>query len=517
MDSAANGSKKDSQSNLAEFANPKPSALIASFRAFGYDTRTAIADLIDNSISADARNIWVNFFWSGESSSLTILDDGVGMDLGQLINAMRPGSISPLDSRRPEDLGRFGLGLKTASFSQCRQLIVATKKAGSSTYTRSWDLDHVLSSDNWQLVIPNISENNLLFKRFKTLKSGTLIIWEKMDRITEGLKIDNQNDLKIFHDIIDGVSEHLSMTFHRFMTEKGGIKFYINDNLIEPWDPFLQCHPATQDIVDEQWPFNNEIVKVEPFVLPHHSKLDKKTHEIAAGPKGWNAHQGFYVYRNKRLLVPGSWLNLGLKKEEHYKLARILIDIPNTLDSEWQIDVRKTVARPPPGIKDELKRIANFTRKRASDVYRHRGKDISRNFSSQNYHVWKKIWKNEKFFYHINRKHPLVEELTVKNQNNSKEVNTLLKLIEATIPIPSIVMAIAENPDSGGGPFEDLKNEEIESQIAVLISTLIKSGQSPEKALTIIGMMEEFHNYIDLVINVAKKMNIQAGNFNERT
>src|SRR5579872_5411751 len=118
---------------------PDASAMIESLRAFGYDLPTAIADLIDNSISAGAKNVWLNFRWNGPDSFISVADDGCGMSRTTLINAMRAGSRSPLDPRTPADLGRFGLGLKTASFSQCRRLTVASKEKKNSTCIRRWD------------------------------------------------------------------------------------------------------------------------------------------------------------------------------------------------------------------------------------------------------------------------------------------------------------------------------------------------------------------------------------------
>lgn len=499
---------EEEQLTLGEFADPKPAALIESFRAFGYDPKTAIADLIDNSITAGAKNIWIGFHWNGESSVISFLDDGCGMDKEQLVNAMRPGCFSPLDYRKPDDLGRFGLGLKTASFSQCRNLTVITKTQNDIINIRAWDLDQIIKNNTWQLIIPEIDDSDKIYQDFKNLKSGTLVLWNKIDRITGGMNTNSKNDLKIFHNMIDLVEEHLSMTFHRFMEGKGRIHFFINNHEIKPWDPFLQNHPATQDITDESWELNKEIVRVEPFVLPHHSKLDKKTHEIAGGPKGWNAQQGFYIYRNKRLLVSGSWLNLGIKKEEHYKLARILIDIPNSLDSEWQIDVKKAVARPPNSIKDQIERIANVARKRASEIYRHRGTELPR-IVSPHFYVWSKVLKGGKVYYRINRQHPLVEELTQINSDNLTEFNALLRTIEETVPVPLIVMTNSEKPDSTPIPFEDSESKEIENQIDTIIKILIKTGHTTKKAVEIVHLMEEFRSYPELIKKIAESYGVE--------
>ena len=105
-------------------AIPEASSMIETFRAIGYSIEAAVADIIDNSISARAKNIWINFEWEGSETWLAVKDDGSGMNNDELVQAMRPDSKNPLDDRSTKDLGRFGLGLKTASFSQCRLLSV---------------------------------------------------------------------------------------------------------------------------------------------------------------------------------------------------------------------------------------------------------------------------------------------------------------------------------------------------------------------------------------------------------
>lgn len=494
-------SKKDIQHTLGEFADPNPSALIESLRAFGYDLKTSIADLIDNSISADAKNIYIDFFFDGSDSSITITDDGCGMTLDGLINAMRPGSFSPLELRKPEDLGRFGLGLKTASFSQCRRLTVFSKDNGTIGNARTWDLDSVVTNNSWQLLVPDDPEKIKEFSRLRNLSSGTAVLWEKTDRISSGMETESSKDLNRFNDMIDLVSEHLSMTFHRFLEGRGKICIYINGNLIEPWDPFLSSHPATQEIADEDLRFSEEIINITPYVLPHHSRLSSEEHVIAAGPKGWNGQQGFYIYRNKRLLVSGSWLNLKLKKEEHYKLARIKVDIPNSLDSQWQIDVKKAVARPPPQIRDDLNRLAKLTRSRASNIYRHRGKIVSRTQSGSDTFMWEIKMKNRKPTYKINRSHPLVSDLLDDKSLNTTKVRQLLKGIEETIPVTAIILKNSENPDNISAPFEYSDENEIYEYIDAIYSAFKTKGFSDSAISEKLRYSEEFRecqNCIDV-------------------
>lgn len=497
--------KKFVQYTLGEYADPKPSALIESFRAFGYDVKTSIADLIDNSISANAKNIYVDFLFDGSGSTVAISDDGCGMTREELINAMRPGSFSPLEARKPEDLGRFGLGLKTASFSQCRRLTVFSKTAESDGNARTWDLDNIVAENNWQLLIPKSPDKIKEFSRIQNFPSGTVVLWEKTDRISSGMESDSSKDLDTFNDMIDEVSEHLSMIFHRFLEGRGKISIFINGNIVEPWDPFLSSHPATQEITDEPISFSNEIVKITPYVLPHHSRLSDEEHEKASGLKGWNHQQGFYIYRNRRLLVAGSWLNLGFKKEEHYKLARIKVDIPNALDSHWQIDVKKAVARPPPKIKDDLKRLAKITRSRASDIYRHRGKIITRTQPGDDTIMWQIKIKNKKHIYKINRNHPLVSDLLEDNSVNHLKIRQLLKGIEETIPVTAIILLNSKYPDKISAPFENSDETEFYEYLDVFYWALKKRGMTESVIQKKIRFHEEFKDYPNRIDNFFEK------------
>ncbi len=291
----------------------------------GYSLATAIADLIDNSISAGAKTVRLNCLWDGNDSCITLTDDGVGMSEKELTTAMRPGSRSPLENRDADDLGRFGLGLKTASFSQCRRLTVRSRTGAGRTATRCWDLDYVKKTRQWRLlsnVAPSTEER---LASFKGPKQGTIVLWECLDRLIGEVETDDQDAQNRFLEIIEEVEAHLGMVFHRFMTGPKPLKIFVNggreSNRVRPWNPFLDSHPATQQFASETIPYKHCTVSVRPFVLPHHDRLGSELYALAGGPKGWIAQQGFYVYRNKRLLVAGSWLGFPYTQDECYKLA----------------------------------------------------------------------------------------------------------------------------------------------------------------------------------------------------
>ena len=307
--------------------------------------------MIDNSISAHARNLWITFWWEGRRSHIAVLDDGDGMTEGQLAEAMRPGSMSPLESRRTDDLGRFGLGLKTASFSQCRQLTVASLRNGQFS-TRRWDLDHVARVEEWQLLKEPVTCSEEILKPLLKLGQGTMVLWEDLDRVVENVSASDRGSHNHFLSLIDRVEAHLAMVFHRFL-EGGatGLSIYINgsdgDHRLRAWDPFMKDHGATISTPAEQITTPQGDVEVQGFVLPHKDHLNHDQFESGAGLDGWAAQQGFYIYRNSRMLVSGGWLGLGQRKawtrEEPYKLARLRLDMPNTADTDWDIDIKKSV------------------------------------------------------------------------------------------------------------------------------------------------------------------------------
>lgn len=197
-------------------APPKPAALIESLRAFGYDAQTAIADLIDNSITAQAKNVWIEFIWNGKESVISIRDDGAGMSEQELVNAMRVGSRSPRDPREPRDLGRFGLGLKTASFSQCRVLTVASKENGKQVASRTWDLDFVIERDEWLLLreIPDTIKS--IVDELSQQRAGTVVIWSLLDRLVNNSAADDRPAENAFYATAEQIRDHLAIVFGEY-------------------------------------------------------------------------------------------------------------------------------------------------------------------------------------------------------------------------------------------------------------------------------------------------------------
>ena len=430
---------------------PDPGALIESMRAFGYSLPTAIADLVDNSITAGSTNIQIRFEWAGADSSVAVSDDGCGMDEPTLIEAMRLGSRSPTQRRSPHDLGRFGLGLKSAAWSQARTLTVITKASGGGVFCRRWDLDHVSSLKRWELLDRPTDSGNRHRDELRCMAQGTTVVLENADRLVGTARTDDSAAQERFFALVRATAEHLGMLFHRFLTGRNAITITVNSAAVEAWDPFLTDHPATQPQPTEDLRLGGRLIHVVPYVLPHVSKLDSAAHSRAAGPRGWNAQQGFYVYRANRLLVAGEWLGLKrMQQEEHFKLARIRVDLDNAMDEAWQIDVRKATARIPGDLQPEFRRIAQVTRRRAAEVYRFRGKVVARASGRQDglAFVWERFTHRDGArSFRINRRHPVVAAIA-EDEPTRRAVERAFRLAEENVPVEAIVMEAREHPDA---------------------------------------------------------------------
>jgi len=441
---------------------PDASAMIESMRAYGYTLATAIADLIDNSIAAGCTTVWLDSWWSGDKSWISITDDGQGMSEEELRNAMRLGSRNPRDEREPSDLGRFGLGLKTASLSQCRRLTVFTRAEDGDAHVRRWDLDHLARSDvrGWQLLKTRHPESIASLERFESLDNGTTVLWEELDRIVHDASVDDERLRSHFLKSIDDVEQHLAMVFHRYLDRpRNRLRINVNGHEVAAWDPFATRHPATTTTPSEmvRLPDHAQPIAVKGYVLPHKDKLGPEGHKEASGPGGWNAQQGFYLYRNERLIVAGSWLGLGGRrpwtKEEHYKLARIQLDIPNSMDHLWHLDVKKSHATPPPQIRERLRGLAQKVRQDARGVFAHRGRYGARTKRKELQRPWQPGKRSGCVVYRIDRKHPVVAAVLKDSKERRPLVEAMLRVLEETVPVQQIWLDAAEHPEGAAPPF----------------------------------------------------------------
>lgn len=423
----------------AEIAKPNPKSTINSYRSFGYNLSTAIADIIDNSISAGADRIFLEYKWKGKDSYITILDNGCGMHKEELVQAMTPGSKDPDEERNEKDLGRFGMGLKTASFSQCKRLTCITKKENYAIIKRCWDIDFINQENEWQLL--DYVSDELFIDKIANQKSGTLILWEKLDRIVGEAESTNEKVKKAFYDEMVTVKKHLSLVFHKFIESKS-LKIFFQNDEIEANNPFL-LHLDPKPEMGQPEQFDN--VEITYFILPHMSEIGKEEYEKTGGSLGWFEQQGFYVYRGSRLLVAGDWLGFQ-KKRDYSKLARIAVNFSNIGDFNWKLDIKKSTATPPIEIRKELDRISKIAITKSAKIYNWRGqKDIDR-IGISNYQP---LWLDEKTRegikkYKINRQHPIIKALL--DTEKTKLFQKALKLLEENVPIELILSNQNEDP-----------------------------------------------------------------------
>ncbi len=420
--------------------SPSPIALIESLRSVGYTVDTALADLIDNSISAESTWISTRFLWNDGNPWLAVIDNGCGMRSDALRNAMRFGSQSPLVARDKTDLGRFGLGLKTASISQCRRLTVCSKTP-QGTSACEWDLDFLTQSgsEEWLLSILDqtaILDDGLLSDLAQTCLqdcvSGTIVLWRAMDAMLAGTEhIDSERK---FNELMDNARKHLETVFHRFLSPDPGyksVKMDFNNSPLLAFNPFGPNIPARQELPLEKVYISGEVIEVQPYVLPHKSKPGSE-YERFAGDDGYLQNQGFYVYRNRRLIVKSTWFRL-IKKEELNKLIRIRVDIPNSLDHMWSINIDKSHVSPPEIVRKQLKNIIQRISGAGKQVFVRKAAVLKNRHKIP---VWKRVVRDGNIAYTVNFEHPMITDI-IENTDAQmrRKVEQLLNVVALSFPM----------------------------------------------------------------------------------
>lgn len=347
---------------------PSAARLISSLRDVGYSFRGAVADLVDNSIAANASHVSITMSWAGADSYVRIADNGDGMRPDRITEAMRFGSERDY---KIDDLGKFGLGLKTASLSQCKRFLVTSKSldADENIFARRFDHDLILEKDAW--IIEAIPAEELPVEAVEPLRSGTgtSVIWSKLDRVLGSHFQDTTNARDRFFDQAEDLERHLGMIFHKFLegtaTSRSGQKLEIdiNGRRIAPWNPFAPEEEATKRVSDDQFDVSGHgaagSVRVTSWILPRKDEFSSdKEFERLSGPSKWNQQQGFYIYRSDRMIQSGGWSRLGAA-DEHTKQARVALEFFPQLDPAFEINISKMTVTLPGVLRDILKpRIA---------------------------------------------------------------------------------------------------------------------------------------------------------------
>lgn len=356
---------------------PSAARLTGSLRDIGYDFPTAIADLVDNSVTAGASRINIYTQFEPNGSYVLISDDGSGMSTDGLVEALRFGTRR---NYRTNELGRFGLGLKTGSFSQCRRLTVVTrtapKRAAFSVMTL--DLNRIARTDRWDITA---DESTPAIERAKDLlreSPGTVVVWEDLDRVLPERYAESGWGRRRLRSLAARTADHIAMVFHRFIAGdvegRSEVVIAVDGDKLRPWDPFAP-EESERTVLQEQvfeieTDHGSSEVRFQGVVLPARDRFSSmEEFERLSGPLKWNRQQGLYIYRADRLVQYGGWSGLrGI--DEHMKLARAAIDFDTDLDESFQINVAKMSVELPPALRQMLERPVQELCVLADDAYR---------------------------------------------------------------------------------------------------------------------------------------------------
>ena len=479
---------------------PAAEVLMNSMRAMGYSFESAIADVIDNSISADAREIIIRFPIDPAECYVAICDNGCGMTSDELFDAMKYGSEQKRDGRSKQDLGRFGLGLKAASLSQCRRLSVVSKKDGkTSAYV--WDLDVVKKERDWVVIECNSSQfEDIKYSSYlESVDHGTVVLWENFDILEKS----TSSVYAALSKLQESTSRYLSLIFHRYLNgeTQNPVRITINNYSLEPFDPFLENHKKTNvrrkiGIAIEDSQGTEQMVYVQPFILPFQKDLTAEDKRLSGGLENYRSKQGFYIYRNKRLIVWGTWF--GRPRDELTKYARVKVDIPNTLDDIWEIDIKKQSAKIPQTIMARLTKAVDEAMDIAVKAQTFRGR-LEKIDEKVDY-IWDRVKVREnQYVYRINRDSRIFDLIKERIDDETlSRLDMVLTEIEKCIPYQQIYLDKSQNRMDEDTETEQRKSEIME-EAEILISMARLMGSTDRREIVEkLFASEPFSSYPEL-------------------
>lgn len=423
-------------------ASPPASSHIETLRKVGYKFTTAIGDIVDNSIAAKAAKIEIFFLVSGDVPYLEIRDNGSGMTPDELVENMSIGCKDPLIEREPGDLGRFGSGLKTASFSQARKLTVITRAEGKGIAAASWDIDRVVEKNSWCLEVLDKRDIDDLYPDApsKLDETGAIVRWDKISAVVDDIHAPPA-DAQI-SSLLEDLHRYLGTYYHRFLTGKGRCSISINGKAVEPLDPFMRDILGYQEGPSTELRGRQGKVSIKTHILPPFNMMSHEQIAKYGGTAEITEKQGLYIYREKRLIVEGGWQGL-TRLSQLAGLARIQIDVPATMDLEWSTDVKKSSLILPPKIKSRLKNLIFSPIKKSRSVHVYGGKkEVESDY-------WLVI-ENEREKYVAYEANPQNETLhtlmkTLDSAGQKRVANYLAKLC-SSIPLRHIYSNMSEKP-----------------------------------------------------------------------
>ena len=426
-------------------ASPPPKNHIATLKKVGYSFTSAVGDIVDNSIAAQSSRVDFEFLPLAEGPTLVISDDGWGMSPQELQDSMVIGCKGPSDERQGGDLGRFGSGLKTASFSQAGVLTVASKTSSSPIISAArWDVDLVEAENKWLLQILEQDDLEKLsyLESLERAESGTIVCWSNLSCV----ELD-ENARSISDQVARLCKElhvYLGKYFHRFLVGKNKVEMFINGASVVPLDPFMRQINGYEEGPETSLRSKQGQIKIRAHILPRFNQMSSEQIEAYGGNRNITKKQGLYIYRDKRLIVEGSWLGLAPAKERS-NLARIQIDIPANMDHEWSTDLKKSSLKLPPKVRATLKRIMGSPIKRSASVHAYVG---GRETNNPYWNV-RENKLNDTVSYEVNAKHSDLDTILELLPISTRSIlGRYLSSISNNIPINHIYSTMSTSPKS---------------------------------------------------------------------
>ena len=498
------------QNDNYEVANPNPEFLIKSIAEQGYSLETALADLMDNSITANATRIEVLTKIDTEPFILFLSDNGDGMDNEALRRNMCFPSKSPEEMRAIGDLGRFGLGLKTASFSQTRKFTVISRKKGSAEfYGLTWDVNHLKNSGKWEMIINSEEEINNIISQYNSIsaqhlnsttnyKPNTIIVWNGLYKFENFLNEKNKQDA-LKEEITNTTSEYLSIVFHKFMEKQTNcLKIRINNTLVSPFNPFPTENSNLRALEPLQKEFGTDFVKIQGFVLPNTSIKDD-SNTWTPQNKSLMDMEGLYIYRADRLILFGGWNGL-IKKMPRLQLGRLKIDIGNKVDHLFHLNVAKSQINIPHDLKSAfLRAIVDLKTEAQKEYFNHGLKAFKQRSSEHSSELFYKTATNKGVLLRINDEFPLLKSLksSLSSKQNA-ELNFILKMSSNLI---NKVRQVDNIQITGDAEKDGISTDEIVKSIKELLNLGLTKEQIKRDILPGLGLKINLPEELSKLLN----------------
>ncbi len=496
-----------------ELANPNPEFLIKSIAEQGYSLETAIADLMDNSITAKATRIEVLTKIDREPFTLFLSDNGNGMSGESLKRNMQFPSKSPEDSRESNDLGRFGLGLKTASFSQTRAFTVLSRKKGTEFFFGlTWDVKHLKDSGKWEIIINSEEEILEILEQYNNISNdhgnrsndfipNTIVVWKGLYKFENFLDIKNKQDA-LKEEITNTTSEYLSIVFHKFMERQTNrVDIRINNTLVKPFNPFPTDNSNLRVLEPLQKEFGKDIVKIQGFVLPNTSIKETKENSNPWTPhnKSLMDMEGLYIYRADRLILFGGWNGL-IKKMPRLQLGRLKIDIGNKVDHLFHLNVAKSQINIPHDLKNSfLRAIVDLKAEAQKEYFNHGLKTFTQRPTEHSSELFYKTATNKGILLRINDEFPLLKSLKSSLNNKQKaELNFILKMSSNLI---NKVRQVDNVEITGNAEKDGISIDDIVKSINQLLNLGMSKEQIKKDILPNLGFKNNIPEEITSLLN----------------